>query len=162
MSDVITSFAPGDAAANLLAGAKQMTECENQRRIAAYKVAFANWQISVMAGRISNAQPPAVPVKVVLAPPDEFGFVLGYVETTEPVCDPLPVPPDFFTPKPVTPNHIHVGAHIFGAWYAVPEDDTFGVGKQTPPIVADGETAPAIFERYGAAVGRGGWYLKVS
>lgn len=142
------------AQANVLASSTAQREHLNSELKNRYYRDFANWKISVDAGRIPNTHPPAVPFGYDLVKDDE-GFTFPELGKT-PVCDPLPVPEDMFTPKPRVPNTIEIGHLIFGKWYSVGPSDTFPAGMTTPPQ-PDGHT----YEKFGAPVGPG-WYLQVT
>jgi hypothetical protein len=137
------------AQANVLASSTAMVAHLNEELKNRYYRDFANWKISVDAGRITNENPPKVPNGYELVKDDE-GFTFPELGKT-PVCDPLPVPEDM-----LTPNTIDIGHLIFGKWYSVGEHDTFPSGMTTPPQ-PDGH----VYEKFGAPVGPG-WYLQVS
>ena len=123
------------AQANTLAAAQRQVNDWNAVLKSNYLVAFDNWSLSVLAGRVDNSNPPQ--------PPD--GYVLGYftdpttgpgsvgaygsmpiqwaypAQGTVPVCPLPPVPPAI---KPYTPPVIPEPENIRG----VLAGDTMPVG----------------------------------
>lgn len=163
----------GAAQANQLASSKIMVLQLNGNLKIIYLQAFANWAMSVDAGKAPNTNPPQPPKAYVVSPPDANGFqwpVLG----TEPVCDMPPIPADHFTPPPklakTTPG---IGHWNSGRWYTALHSNTWDAATGDPPgatmpitidpslggPAADGQ--PHTFQFYPAPVGEG-WFLMVS
>lgn len=162
MDMTVTTLDPSNAIANVAAASQVLANYENSRRYSSYKTSVANWNLNADAGRIPTGMTqPVQPTAVKLAPANEGGFQIGWVEDTGNLLgpaltvDPVKLQIDVLPPA----NHIHVGHGIGSGWYDAASDDTCKSGFVTPPVIADGETVPAIFTKYGAPVGNG-WYLK--
>ncbi len=146
------------AQANVLASAKLQCEFRNNDLKTLYLTAFNNWKMSVDAGRIDTSNPPQPPnAFVVKADSDGWAYVTS---GDQPVCAMPPLPEDLFTPKPAPPpmtidiGHSADGGN--GVWFTVGPNDSYPVGKKTPPM-EDGH----VYLRVGTAVGKG-WYERIS
>ncbi len=146
------------AQSNVLASATLQCEFRNNDMKTIYLTAFNNWKISVDAGRIDISNPPQPPkALVVKTDPDGWAYV---TVGSDPVCEVPALPEDRFTPKPAPPpmtidiGHSADGGN--GVWFTVGPNDSYPVGKTTPPM-EDGH----VYLRVGTAVGKG-WYERVS
>ena len=121
-----------------------------------YQGKFADWKISVDAGRIDNTNPPQPPPAWVTGVDPATGY--SYVAVGgSPICPMPPIPESRVNKPPIPPGNISLGNRISGDWFQCLQDDTFPVGQSTPPITSkDGVTG--IFQKYGSPVGNG-WYL---
>ena len=164
--------------ANQLQSSTIMAAQLNNNLKSIYLTAFSNWCISVNAGRVSNANPPAPPVRYVVSSPDAHGYQWPIIDPAgTPVCDIPPIPADHSLSQAqiaaqIGPNVADVGHNISGNWYACGAKNTFNASStpdgKTPPIVlTSGSGGPAdnglphIFQFYAAPVGPG-WYLLIS
>lgn len=102
-----------------------------------YLQGFADWTISVLAGKIDNSNPPAPPAAyAVVTGPDGFAWLaLG----TSPVCDMPPVPPNHTKSQDqldaeAGANHISIGVHLSGDYWSALDDDTCRAPFTTPPM----------------------------
>jgi hypothetical protein len=86
------------AQANALAGVTAEVGILNDSRKSNYLTAFNNWATSVLAGRISNANPP-VPPKAFLVATGADGWAYP-AEGPDPICPMPTVPPDYSQPTP--------------------------------------------------------------
>ncbi len=88
------------AQANVLRSSQAQMEHLNEQLLALYLGRFANWKISVDAGKIDNRNPPKPPAAYVLETTSEgFAFpALG----EEPVCAMPAIPPDRTQPQVLT------------------------------------------------------------
>jgi hypothetical protein len=155
----------GDAQSNQLLSSKVMVSQLNNNLTIIYNTAFANWALSVNAGRIPNTNYPVPPMAYVVGAPDASGFQWPVVGTS-PVCAVPPIPADIFTPPAHVPaGTIDVGHSIGGKWFAVGPMDTFPVdgpsGGETPPVPNEGDPTLHTYQKYSAPVGAG-WYLQTS
>jgi hypothetical protein len=151
------------AQANVLASAKLQCDFRNNDLKTLYLTAFNNWKISVDAGRIDTSNPPQPPnAFVVKTDKDGWAYVS---EGDQPVCEMPPLPEDRVTPKPApAPMTIDIGHSAdggAGVWFTVGPNDSWPVGKTTPPMEVAGVDGVHTYLRVGTAVGKG-WYERVS
>ena len=159
------------AQANIKASAIAQCTLLNGNLKSIYLTAFNNWKISVDAGRIDNTNPPQppksyVPVEAPLDAEGLGGSGWFFAEQVGPaVCDVPPIPEDRLTPKPTPPpmniDMGHSADNGGGHWFTVGDNDSYPVGKQTPPMEGPPDGQVHVYLRVGTAVGKG-WYERVA
>ena len=153
------------AQANTLASSSAMVTHLNSELKKRYLSRFNDWTINVLAGKIDNSKPPQPPNGYELIT-DDGGF--SWPERGEtPVCEMPPVPADYSKTQAqldaiTGPNHISIGKHLDGAYWASGGDDTCQSGFITPPLPAGPDWPEgAVFQKIGFFMGKG-WWLKVN
>ena len=151
------------AQANVKASTIAQCALLNENLKSIYLTAFNNWKISVDAGRLPNTDPPKPPTAYV---PTDNGQGWFFPEKgTDPICAMPPIPEDHLTPKPAPPPmNIDIGKSAdngVGHWFTVGDNDSYPVGKQTPPMQGPPDGSVHVYLRVGTAVGKG-WYERIS
>ena len=150
---------------NTLASSTAMVDHLNEQRASLYLSRFASWAEIVNAGKISNANPPQPPTGYELFT-DDNGFAWP-VPGTKSVATMPAIPADHSKTQAqldaeMGPNHISIGKHLDGSYWAAGQDDTCPAGFKTPPLPAGPDWPEnAVFQKIGFFMGKG-WWLKVN
>ena len=140
----------------------------NQNLLTTYNAAVSDYNAMMQSGSFSSVPPlrPA-PASWIYVPADgQSNFFPGMQQTGPPIVPTVAIATtnNANNPGPNTaPNVIMIGVAIVGGggkWFQALPGDTFPSGKTTPPMSsADGVFG--VYEKFGAAVGAG-WYFLTS
>lgn len=162
-----TGLMPQDWVHNRNIANASTVEMYNREILAKYVLAVKNYNISMDAGKDYPGPVPGVPQFYKLGPEDPFGVQWPVLADY--------VPPGVELPKihekiksdaelRTRENFIHIGNPTpggEGVWWDAEHDDTYPLGKRTPPNQKTKDGVVGTFLKVGSPVGNG-WYEKVS
>jgi hypothetical protein len=153
-----------DAQKNVAESTEIQAYFRNDQLKQIYLQGFANWSLNVTQGRITNQNPPLPPASYVVKK-DADGW--AYLDQTGPaVCAVPPIPEDHLTAPPAPPpmniDIGHTADNGAGTWFDAGPNDTYPVGKKTPPMPGPPDGGVHTYLKVGGVASGNGWYEKLS
>lgn len=158
---------PQDWIENRNIGNANVVETYNKQIYDRYVLAVKNYNLSMDAGRDYPSPAPGVPQFYKLGPADSLGIQWPVLTDEVPYGMELPQlhekaksDADIRSRE----SFIHIGGPTpggEGVWWNAEHDDTYPLGKNTPPGTKTKDGVVGVFRKVGSPVGNG-WYEKVS